>query len=617
MENTTDNMPQFTAEDFIKSSKPYDWIVETADGNEFVQLQLVEQMSHVATELKVKKFKTMWESYIKAKNGQTLSWGNTMKFSGTAIELPTGEWIANDTGVFRIGSRGREDACPHPIFILSRYTNVDTESESLEIVYGRNGHDYKTKIVPRITLASQSKITKLAEYGVGVTSENAKNLVKYLSDFESINYDFIANQRSCDHLGWVGRGSDKFAPYIKDLTFEGEDSFRHLFRAVSPTGQYDTWLDLIRDYRKNGSLTVRILMAASFASALLKPLGALPFFVHLWGDSETGKSVALIAAVSVWADPTMGHYCYTFNSTGVGNERYASCLNSLPLCIDELQILNKKSDFDELIYTLCEGIGRVRGKVDGGIQKTLTWKNCILTTGEKPIVSAFSGGGAVNRVIEIECNSGKFFKNPREFCRIIQSHYGHAGKAFIERLTSDNNIAEARGLYERYIREIEKSSNATDKQTASAAAILTADELAEKWIFKDGIRITVDDIKPLLRTKEQMDVNRRAYEYLREEIIVNGAMFENKAPERWGIVKNGYIYILRNKFNAILQDGGFNPQSVLSWMARYQKLAKTDGKWHDVKVQIGNTRSRAICLYEDDGDYSDEDLNDEDLPFNV
>ena len=90
--------------------------------------------------------------------------------------------------------------------------------------------------------------------------------------------------------------------------------------------------------------------------------------------------------------------------------------------MDELQILNKRSDFDDIIYRLCEGTGRLRGKKDGGIQNIKTWRNCIITTGERPITSMSSGGGAVNRVIEIECNGGKFFKNPREFCRTIQAN---------------------------------------------------------------------------------------------------------------------------------------------------------------------------------------------------
>lgn len=609
-------IPDFSKDDFLTSSKPFQWIIDQADGNEFVKGQLVAQMASKAKQLKVSNFKTQFTNYVRAQKGQSIVYGNVMEFSGTAIMWDTGEWIANDDGVYKTNAYGvNQFACPHPIFILTRYSNVDTDVESVQLVYGRAGRTYKTKIVPRSDLASANKIVKLAEYGVGVTSENAKALVQFLSDFESINYDKIVEKKSCDHMGWVGRGYKEFAPYISDLEFEGQDTFRQLFNSVKSVGSYDKWLETIKNYRKNGSIVVRMVMAASFASVLLKPLGALPFFVHLWGDTETGKSVALLAAVSIWAEPVIGKYAYTFNSTDVGNELYAACLNSLPLCMDELQILNKRSDFDDIIYRLCEGTGRLRGKKDGGIQNIKTWRNCIITTGERPITSMSSGGGAVNRVIEIECNGGKFFKNPREFCRTIQSSYGHAGKVFVENLTE--NLAEAIELHEKYIKLLEDNTDATDKQIASAAALLTADELSERWIFNDGIRIGIDDIKPYLQTKDMLNVNRRAYDYLREEVISNYNNFKNNDNECWGIAKEGYIYILRNKFNAILQSGNFNPQSTLSWMARNGKLAKTDGRNLSVKVQINGTRIRCICLHEDDGEFTEMDIDDEDLPFDI
>lgn len=609
-------IPDFSKDDFLTSSKPFQWTIDQADGNEFVKGQLVAQMASKAKQLKVSNFKTQFTNYVRAQKGQSIVYGNVMEFSGTAIMWDTGEWIANDDGVYKTNAYGvNQFACPHPIFILTRYSNVDTDVESVQLVYGRAGRTYKTKIVPRSDLASANKIVKLAEYGVGVTSENAKALVQFLSDFESINYDKIVEKKSCDHMGWVGRGYKEFAPYISDLEFEGQDTFRQLFNSVKSVGSYDKWLETIKNYRKNGSIVVRMVMAASFASVLLKPLGALPFFVHLWGDTETGKSVALLAAVSIWAEPVIGKYAYTFNSTDVGNELYAACLNSLPLCMDELQILNKRSDFDDIIYRLCEGTGRLRGKKDGGIQNIKTWRNCIITTGERPITSMSSGGGAVNRVIEIECNGGKFFKNPREFCRTIQSSYGHAGKVFVENLTE--NLAEARELHEKYIKLLEDNTDATDKQIASAAALLTADELSERWIFNDGIRIGIDDIKPYLQTKDMLNVNRRAYDYLREEVISNYNNFKNNDNECWGIAKEGYIYILRNKFNAILQSGNFNPQSTLSWMARNGKLAKTDGRNLSVKVQINGTRIRCICLHEDDGEFTEMDIDDEDLPFDI
>ena len=190
-------IPDFSKDDFLTSSKPFQWIIDQADGNEFVKGQLVAQMASKAKQLKVSNFKTQFTNYVRAQKGQSIVYGNVMEFSGTAIMWDTGEWIANDDGVYKTNAYGvNQFACPHPIFILTRYSNVDTDVESVQLVYGRAGRTYKTKIVPRSDLASANKIVKLAEYGVGVTSENAKALVQFLSDFESINYDKIVEKKS-------------------------------------------------------------------------------------------------------------------------------------------------------------------------------------------------------------------------------------------------------------------------------------------------------------------------------------------------------------------------------------------------------------------------------------
>ena len=95
----------------------------------------------------------------------------------------------------------------------------------------------------------------------------------------------------------------------------------------------------------------RLFLAASFASVILEPCGLLPFFLHAWGGTEVGKTVGLMIAASVWASPKIGDYIGTFNSTAVGQEMQAGFLNSLPMCIDELQIQSSegRKDFDKSI----------------------------------------------------------------------------------------------------------------------------------------------------------------------------------------------------------------------------------------------------------------------------
>ena len=128
-------------------------------------------------------------------------------------------------------------------------------------------------------------------------------------------------------------------------------------------------------------------------------------------------------AASVWADPEVGKYIQTFNATEVGKELGAAFCNSIPLIIDELQLIkDNRKDFDRMIYQLSEGVGRARGRKQGGLQKTPTWRNCIITTGEFPIISPNSGAGAVNRTIEIDCHAEHLFDDPKLVATTLYSN---------------------------------------------------------------------------------------------------------------------------------------------------------------------------------------------------
>ena len=223
----------------------------------------------------------------------------------------------------------------------------------------------------------------------------------------------------------------------------------------------------------------------------------------------------------------------------------------------------------------------------------------------------------MNRVIEMECSGAKFFDDPREFVPVIQNNYGYAGKAFVDELTRDNNIETARGVFARFIKRIETETQATDKQTASAAAILTADTLAERWIFKDGKTLDVRDIEPFLQTKDMLNAGKRAYEYLRGEVAANMNSFAADARECWGAVKDECVYILKNRFNTILSDGDFNPQAALSWMARNGKVAKHDKGRRDMLLRFNGGRARCVCIYADDSeDFEDlPEIDYDSLPF--
>ncbi len=336
--------------------------------------------------------------------------------------------------------------------------------------------------------------------------------------------------------------------------------------------------------------------------------------VHFWGGSEVGKTVSQMLAASVWADPGEEGFIQNFNGTQVGTELIAGFVNSLPLILDEFQLVKDKKRFETIIYMICEGMGRIRGKKTGGIHKTQTWKNCTLTSGEAPITNSSSGGGALNRIIEIECNE-KLFNDAARVADILRNNYGHAGRIFIMLLSNKRSKDEATQLYNQFYSAL--GTESTEKQTMAAAVILAADTLATKWIFGDDNALRPEDINKYLRTKESIDINSRAYEYLLDMIAANHYKFieAGRAPigECWGSISVRHkTNIMKSIYEKICTDGGFDPKSLASWM-KNKGITETATDREYKKVSINGSKLWCICLPECDTEF--ETIDQEQNPF--
>ena len=590
-------IPDYTAEQFIDTEEPYAFLYQYRD-NKFLLKQMVQKMKAKAGSVGVKCFIALWDAYQEMqaqKNGVMLA--NSTQFDGQEMELFSGEYICDDGGVFITDKYGYEQTiCRHPIMPVERLVNIDSGEERLKLAY-KKGRVWRSIIVEKSVIASSSSILQLAANGIMVNSENAKALSTYILEMEQLNYELIPEQKSVGRLGWVGEHG--FSPFVDDLVFDGETNFKHIFNAVKPEGSRNAWLYAMQDLRKEKS-PGRLFLAASFASAILEPCGLLPFFLHAWGGTETGKTVGLMIAASVWACPKMGEYITTFNSTLVGQEMTASFLNSLPMCIDELQIQSSSGirDFDRIIYQLTEGVGRTRGAKTGGLQKMNTWKNCIITNGEHPISNANSGGGAVNRVIEFECDE-KVYSDLVGICSVIQSNYGFAGREFVEYLQTDGAFDRVNALQKEYYRELLKSDS-TDKQAASASAILAADHIATELIFKDGNNLTVADLEKIMTKKKEVNVNNRALEFIYELVERNPNRFKANEfgeyqGEVWGKSEENCIYIIKSVFDREMGNGGFNSTAFLAWAKRNDIIITDNGK-RTKKARITGSATNCVCI---------------------
>lgn len=611
-------IPNFTADDFRSSSEPYAFVQGYAD-DPFLQRQLLSKLKLIASKCGVREFMSLWKDYQSSlKRQSTAIVDNATDFPDQPLELQCGRYSCDVSGVrIRDIFGGETVVCAHPIMPIRRLVNVDDGTERLELAY-RKGVAWRTLIAEKSVLASSSSILQLAANGVFVNSENAKALSTFLFDIEQQNYAQIPEVKSVSRLGWVG--DHGFSPYVDDVFFDGENNFKSIFNAVRSCGSREKWVDAMRAVRAEHGFG-RLFLAASFASVILEPCGLLPFFLHAWGGTEVGKTVGLMIAASVWASPKIGDYIGTFNSTAVGQEMQAGFLNSLPMCIDELQIQSSAGikDFDKIIYQLTEGIGRTRGAKTGGLQRVLTWKNCFITNGEMPITNASSGGGAVNRIIEFECTE-KVYSDLVGLCAVLNSNFGFAGREFVEYLQSDGACERVNAVQKEFYRELLKSDS-TDKQAASASALLAADCIATELIFKDGNALTVADMVEIMTKKSEVDVNSRALEYIYELVERNPIHFRpdeygTYKAEIWGKLEYGDIYIIKSVFDREMSLAGFNSTAFMAWANRNGVLLSDNGR-RTKKARIANSTVNTVCIRRNQTDI--EALNvytdDDDLPM--
>ena len=587
----------FEKDDFLTTT-PYEALY-AYHKEPFTHAAKMEELAAYSVSKGFKGFKTMYKKYVESLKAQsgTIYIDNVTNFTNQPLELNAGDWEADDSGIFKKNGYNDEVACPHPIMPVERLVNIDTGEEKLQLAF-RKGTIWRKIIVSKTVLASSNKVTELAGSGIAVTSQNARAFIQYISDMENMNYYLIPEKKSIGRFGYIP--DEGFSPFVDGLIFDGDANFKAMFQTVRSRGSETKWLETAAEVREM-STTVKIILAASFASVLLEPLNCLPFFVHLWGvDSGTGKTVALMVAASVWGDPAVGAYVKTFDGTVVGMEKTAAFLNNLPFCLDELQLAKDskgRTTFD--VYKLAQGVGRTRGNRAGGVDLTPTWRNCILTTGESPLTGTASGAGAVNRVIDIECKSAQaVIRDGMRISGAVKRNYGFAGRKFVERLYQPGVIDQVSERYRELFR-ILSDRDTTEKQAMAAAAIILADDLACQWIFSGQQPLTIEQVSEFLASKAAVSAGDRGYKYLCDWVTQNSNKLcgrsENPNIEVLGALEDGRAYIIRSVFERILQDAGYSTAAMISYL-KQSNLIETRGRANTKGKRINGIPTECFCL---------------------
>lgn len=384
----------------------------------------------------------------------------------------------------------------------------------------------------------------------------------------------------------------------------GVENFERNYNSIHEQGDFDVWLNEIKEIRK--SVEVRLIMAASFSSILNEKLGKSCFVTHIWGGSGSGKTVALYAATSIWANPEKGHYIAKLNNTSNFVSRLAAFLYNLPVVLDELETFNGDSkELNELIMNLAEGIDRGKAKKEGGVQDLKIWHNTFLMSGEHSISTENLGGGTYNRLIEIYCKS-KIIEDGQKTSAILKRNYGFAGKLFVEYIKniSDEDLSD---MYNKIYKELLQNKSTEEKQAQNMAMLLLGDKLAVDCFFPEEQNLKAQQVTEFMFSKEEIDVSERAWNFIQNELAANTNKFmrgnkESLGYECWGKIVSetsagDWVAINKNILQRLLEKNGFDyKKTVKNWVEKGYIEYNEKEKRNDFKGRLNHILQRYYRL---------------------
>ena len=109
-------------------------------------------------------------------------------------ELCCGTWEATPNGISDPENGGR--ICHQALTITGRFRNVEENKVVMEIAWRNAGKAWRSERVPRKVMCKANELVNLADSGLEVHSENARQLVKFFSDLEARNSDKLKERRS-------------------------------------------------------------------------------------------------------------------------------------------------------------------------------------------------------------------------------------------------------------------------------------------------------------------------------------------------------------------------------------------------------------------------------------
>lgn len=200
-----------------------------------------------------------------------------------------------------------------------------------------------------------------------------------------------------------------------------------------------------------GNPLLALALSAAFAGPVLARCNSESGGIHFIGDSSTGKTTAIEAACSVWGG---ANFKRSWRATGNGMEGVAALFNDSLLALDEISECDPR-EVGAIVYALGNGRGKQRASRTGHARSVARWRCSVLSSGERSIGTTMAEGGhrvkagQSVRLLDVPAarahgawDTLHYFHSGTALSDALKrqsiAHFGHAGRAFLERLSRDH-----------------------------------------------------------------------------------------------------------------------------------------------------------------------------------
>lgn len=499
-------------------------------------------------------------------------------------------------------------------WVTQKYTNPDSDYVMLDISFYKNDDEIVTVTLPQQSCFERRGIMKIAAHGALLEESKTKKMIEWLTSY--IHFNEIPQTQIFSQFGW--KANNSFLVGNKLYTPDGIKPAKLVnipqknIIGFDHRGTIEGWLDMTEPLLKYPM--TRFKCYASCAAPILNMLHQSSMVVHDFGESQSGKTITAKLAMSIWGDPDkllISNY-----STKVGKEIVLGINTDLPVFIDEMQVSGADEN-QELIYMIANGVGKVRGTKDGGLQDIKNWNTIALMTGEAPITDDSSFKGVTSRVLEIYGGIGKkneeTLKAIEQYSSGVTENYGVFSPMVIEEIRNHpEDVTDTyEFLYKRY-KELSDDLNENEKGIGGRASamfsVITLGGSVFETILERLDRPAIDSQKIAHKIFESYinDLNNsgysiKAYDHFmswfntkQKYFLADGCEKGHRIPfELYGNETDDYIDVFPTVFNKVMNEGDFNKKRILEDWKREGLLEVTKGR-NQIRVRWGAVERRYV-----------------------